>query len=235
MKVTRRSLLYLIRGFKHQFFPLGYSESGEDLIASYLIGNSKGRFCDVGAGHPVVGSNSYMFYRRGWNGVAIDLNEDLRTAWQVIRPRDLFICAAIGSKNSNVEFFEYKNDLRSTLSKQVEKYYSEQSISHIKRNINQITLNQVFETHFSDPGDVVLSIDIEGLEFEVLQAFDFSRFNPSLIVVESWSFPWSKHNPINKLLEDADYCLVAYSGLSAFYMKIEKMRKMIEKRPLIKS
>jgi len=49
-----------------------YSQFGEDQILDKLLPEKKGFFLDIGAGRPIRYSNTYLFYKRGWNGILID-------------------------------------------------------------------------------------------------------------------------------------------------------------------
>ena len=59
--------------------PKSYSQLGEDLvIMNHLqcLGknpNSKGFYIDIGAYHPLDGSNTYKFYKRGASGITVDI------------------------------------------------------------------------------------------------------------------------------------------------------------------
>lgn len=51
----------------------GFSQTGEDLlIAKFFPESDTGFYLDVGSGNPVIGSNTYFFYRQGWRGILID-------------------------------------------------------------------------------------------------------------------------------------------------------------------
>lgn len=212
----------------------GFSESGEDLIATYLLGESSGTYIDVGSGHPVVGSNTYKFYRMGWTGVAIDANTSLKAAWTIIRPRDLFIPILIGEKSGEVEFYEYENDLRSTSNEDVKRFYDQENRKYKTTLIQQKTLDQIFHDYVDHKLPVFLSIDIEGSELEALKSLSFSKYKPTLIAVESWDLPWKNDIKTKELLESAGYVLVAYSGLTAFYMPSNHVEKLLETRPSIR-
>jgi FkbM family methyltransferase len=210
-----------------------YSESGEDLIASYLLSTSAGFFVDIGAGHPVVGSNTYKFYRSGWSGIGIDANKELKTSWRFLRPRDKFIPVAIGNKKGEIDFYEYENDLRSTSSSTVQEYYEHQKRKFTKTRVPQETLNSIFDEHVKGLQPIFLSIDVEGSEYDVLNSLDFSKHRPNLIAIESWELPWNSASSVVSLMKKHKYELVAYSGLTAFYMPSRDVEKLLSTRPIL--
>lgn len=69
-----------------------YASHGQDLILRWLMeSTTHGNFLDIGAYHPIVDSNSYLFYELGWRGIAIEPNSNFQEEWSSLRPRDIFI------------------------------------------------------------------------------------------------------------------------------------------------
>ena len=88
-------LIEILRCLKHARGKKFYSETGEDAIVINYLNNETGRYLDVGASHPIIGSNTYFLYVRGWDGVAIEPIESYRKIWHVIRKRDKFVSAVV--------------------------------------------------------------------------------------------------------------------------------------------
>ena len=62
-----------IRNFKFFFKS---SQFGEEKKISKLFGkNFKGTYVDLGCFHPVRSNNTLQFYKKGWKGLNIDLNQ----------------------------------------------------------------------------------------------------------------------------------------------------------------
>jgi len=52
-----------------------YSLFGEDLKVKKIFQNKKkGFYVDVGAYHPLKINNTYLLYKKGWNGINIDVS-----------------------------------------------------------------------------------------------------------------------------------------------------------------
>jgi hypothetical protein len=62
------------------------------------------------------------------------------------------------------------------------------------RQVPAVTINEVLERHFPQGVDLI-DIDIEGLDFEVLQEIDFERFRPRLISVEVHGGHYAQKEP----------------------------------------
>ena len=62
--------------FKNNFFikKKTYSMDGEDLFIDNFFKNKRGLYVDVGAYHPLELSNTYLLYKRKWEGINIDIN-----------------------------------------------------------------------------------------------------------------------------------------------------------------
>ena len=83
-----------------------YSQYGEDtVIAKVFSGHEKGFYIDVGANHPIWGSNTYMFCKSGWSGICIDPHKAFASEYSTIRPRDIFLPVVISCVEGEVEFF----------------------------------------------------------------------------------------------------------------------------------
>ena len=53
-----------------------YAISNVDLIIDRIFANKKkGVYIDVGCNHPIKYNNTYLLYKRGWNGINIDLDK----------------------------------------------------------------------------------------------------------------------------------------------------------------
>ena len=77
------------------FFPKKtYSMFGEDLIVKdFFKKKKKGFYVDVGCYHPLEGSNTYLLYKRGWNGINLDINTLSIELFNVARKEDLNVNA----------------------------------------------------------------------------------------------------------------------------------------------
>ena len=63
--------------YRHKiFYPKqSYSCLGEDLIVNNFFKKKKnGFYVDVGSYHPFFWNNTYLLYKKNWNGINIDLN-----------------------------------------------------------------------------------------------------------------------------------------------------------------
>src|SRR4051812_40394323 len=92
-----------------------YSQDGEDMLIWSLLRGTTGTYIDVGAYHPVLYSNTYGLYRKGWKGIVIDANDRFRPLYRLLRPRDRFIHAAVGKEEKKRTYYRYADGAYNTL------------------------------------------------------------------------------------------------------------------------
>ena len=77
-----------------------YSMNGEDIFVNNYFKKKIGFYVDVGAYHPLELSNTYLLYKRGWNGINIDINSFSIDYFDYLRPEDVNINIAVSNKNA---------------------------------------------------------------------------------------------------------------------------------------
>jgi FkbM family methyltransferase len=198
-----------------------YSQYAEDLIIqSYFSRKLKnGRYVDVGCHHPRRGSNTYGLYRKGWSGILIDLEKTKVLANQLSRRRDKVILAAVSDTEEWMEIFSDKSYSTNTTIKKNQDSTNEQSIGHIKtQTLTNILNEQNFQKNFE-----LLSVDVEGVDLQVLKGLDLKCYQPQIICIENWNSKDGAsgilRSEIHQYLNDQNYELVAFSGLSTIYQR----------------
>ena len=67
---------FLKKMYYEKYVKKSYSISGVDLIIDRIFKKKKtGVYIDIGCNHPIKYNNTYLLYKRGWNGINIDLDE----------------------------------------------------------------------------------------------------------------------------------------------------------------
>ena len=185
-KTNPIKLLYILyHKYIKKFSKESYSFGGVDLLVNHFFRDKKeGIYLDIGCYHPKNGSNTYLLYKKGWNGINIDLDEASIDLFNSFRPRDYNKKIAISDYKGKTTLFTYhKRSAGQTIDSETAKLRSTQVKEEIEVECN--TLNSVIEeSHFKDKKIDFLSIDIEGAEVEALSKFDFKKYNPSLVVIE---------------------------------------------------
>ena len=196
----------------------GYSQFGEDLILAHLfaqIGINKPTYLDIGANEPRYISNTYYFYVRGSRGVLIEPNPYLFKKLKSIRSKDIVLNTGIGFKEiAEADFYlfpNYANGL-STFSAKEASHWEETGMKGIGKiavekiiKMPLIPLNNILNTYFSTNSPNFISLDVEGLDLEILKSLDFEKHQPEVICVETLGY--DEHQQGFKLIDIIDYVL----------------------------
>lgn len=164
-----------------------YGMQGEDLIVRELFkaelrAGKIGFYADFGAYDSRYGSNTYLFYQYGWRGICVEPNPNLQAQHRAIRPRDIFVGAAVGM-DGNGYWAESKLNQASSRVGFARSDFGPDFEEPLE--IPLVSLNRVF-SELLPTGTAIdyISIDLEGHELVALQSNDWTRFRPRVIVIE---------------------------------------------------
>ncbi len=198
-----------------------YSQDGEDILAGVFLRNPKGTYVDVGAYHPVLYSNTYSFYRRGWSGLVIDANQSLRPLYRFFRPRDTFANAGVAREVGEHAYHEFSDGAYNTFS-------DEEAVTRKAQNYPTYLRTRTLPLRplrdiIKDAGITqvdFLSIDIEGLDMEALESYDWDM-PPRVIAIEDNTFSVEKASlsPAYLFLTAKGYILGALAPRTLIFVK----------------
>lgn len=200
-----------------------YSQEGEDRILARYFGEKKnGFYVDIGAHHPHRFSNTYLFYLQGWRGLNIDAMPGSMSEFERWRPEDINIETAVSFQKQTLVYHIFNEPALNTFSK--EEALKKDGLRNYKITstveIETFPLSFVLEKYLpqNQPIDF-MSIDVEGLDFDVLQSNDWNRFKPGMILVESLnsSLELILQSPVFQFLKEKGYTLVAKSYNTLFF------------------
>lgn len=197
-----------------------YSQCGEDMVLRYLLSHIKksGFYVDVGCHHPRRGSNTYHFYKnKGWNGILIDLEPTKIYACKLLRWRDKCILAAVNDAPKLVTIYSPKEfSVLATIN-------PEATTSNFKAigTITSRTLTEILDSSLAPSNFELLSIDVEGVDLQVLKGLDFNKYKPEFICIEIWEaidgLNALLNSEINQFLNSKNFTLASWAGKSMIY------------------
>jgi FkbM family methyltransferase len=166
-----------------------WSQFAEDLLLAEILSHvsTAGFYVDIGCFHPVIYSNTYLFYRRGWSGICVDPSPTTAQEWRKQRPRDIMVTAGVGPTKASMLYFHFEDQPACNCLVRKEERTQAESIRKPDRvsEIDVLPLAALLEQHVTIGRQIdLMSIDCEGLDFEVLKSNDFDRFRPRVLVVE---------------------------------------------------
>lgn len=207
---------------------LSFSQCGEDLIVDYIFklrGISKPTYLDIGANDPYYLNNTAIFYQRGSKGINVDANPSCISKFLIERPKDTNLNIGIGAQKTESTFYIMKDSTLSTFSEVEFLKYKKSNKSKLidKKIINIHTLKDVLATYNDSIFPDFLSLDIEGLDYEVIKSIDFKVSSPKVICVEISEYSPTgsgrKKNEIVEFLIDKGYFEYATTNLNSIFVK----------------
>lgn len=155
-----------------------YAQGLEDMYLLRLFGlDHRGFYVDVGANDGIFVSNTYALYSRGWRGVCVDPNPVAFAALLRHRPEDKCVNAAIGDHPGIVEL-GWQGNITEGSAVRNDARPGERCQVQLK------TLTEVLREQGAPSEFELLSIDVEGMEHEVLLSLDWQAYRPRLIIME---------------------------------------------------
>jgi hypothetical protein len=171
-----------------------YAQAGEDRIIYFLFEMLGGvrdlRYADLGAANPVGHNNTYLFYTLGGSGVLVEADPAYGPAYEQTRPRDQVELAAIVPKRlrgqGTVQFHAMENPGWSTVSEDHLQAAASLGKGKVLRTLAVpcMNINDLLGKHFPAGQLDILSMDLEGVDGEVLEELYVERFRPKVVIIE---------------------------------------------------
>ena len=167
-----------------------YSQEGEDLVLLRFFDDArkrKGFYVDIGAHHPTRFSNTKLFYDMGWRGISIDPRPGFAREFLQSRPHDIAIEAAIAQKPGQLTYYMFDepalNGFDAKLSQDRDHHSDYRIIG--SQPIEMHRLDSLLEKNLPLHTNIdFMSIDVEGLDLEVIMSNDWQQFRPRFVLVE---------------------------------------------------
>jgi FkbM family methyltransferase len=184
-----------------------YSQNKEDLFILNYFGKFKGRLLEIGANDGVTLSNSKLLIDNGWNGVLLEPGLIYQSLNKLYPDGCVNVCAintGIGLKNDIVTFYEsgahIKNGsdrgLVSTTDYNETLKWRKSGVPFKETKIRLITYAELLK-QTNNPTFDFISIDAEGMDWEILQQIDLA--NTKCLCIE-----WNSDTDLYRLF--TDYC-----------------------------
>ena len=207
--------------FKHKNFlnKKTYSLFSEDLaILKFFKNKKKGFYVDIGCYHPTHINNTYLLYKKGWNGINIDVSQFSIDLFKFMRPDDLNYKCAVSETNKKVNLYYQKEHSQLTsINKLTAKKFIKGRLK--KKIINSYSLEEILSWgKYKDYEIDFLDVDVEGADLQVLKGLNFSKRKPKLICVEIHQKNFRKHK-IYRFLIKKKYKLIWQESFSFLFKR----------------
>ena len=166
-----------------------YATDAEDVVVKTIfnfLGKKRFSYIDIGANDPLEASNTAYLYNNGCRGICVEPNPDFIDELKKHRPEDTILNVGVAAEAGTLSYHMYENNSYNT--------FSENAVRH--REINKVkptgvcevqvmTLSQIIEEYSNGVYPDFLQIDIESMDYDVLNSCDFNKSSPTVICVEA--------------------------------------------------
>jgi len=202
---------------------LSFAQEGEDLILRrYFERRERGTYVDVGAHHPWRFSNTYWFYRQGWSGLNVDATPGSMDAFRRARPRDRNVEAAVAGASRTITFFAFDESALNTFDPAAVESAKAAGYRVVEeRELRTTTLAELLHEHLPGRRIDFLSVDVEGLDAEVLGSNDWDAFAPEVVLTETLDqgFGDVQASPVGRILGGHGYELLSKTVNTAIFAR----------------
>ena len=224
LKILIKKIKNLKRNILDSHSTKSYSQEGEDMILRRIFENHhQGFYIDVGAHHPKRFSNTFYFYKKGWSGINIDAMPLSMKLFNKVRPRDINIESPISNKKEMLDYYIFNepalNGFSRTISKERDNMEDYEIIN--TRELETNTLENVLDQHLPSNTPIdFLTVDVEGLDYNVLLSNNFTKYRPKVILIEilGKTFDGISTSEITKLLTGLNYSIISKTFNTVFFV-----------------
>lgn len=168
-----------------------YSQHGEDLLFAsifHLLGIKFPSYIDIGAHHPRNISNTALLYSRGSRGINVEANPYLYKKFLEDRPSDVNLNVGVSDKEGVLAFymiddFSGRNSFSKSVAEEFVRQYPAFSIREV-RPIPVTTIHAILDRYANGKCPSLLTIDVEGLDYSILNSMDLQKYRPAVICAE---------------------------------------------------
>ncbi len=207
---------------------ISYSQTGEDLIVKFIFGQlniAQPKYLDLGAHHPDFLNNTKIFYQNGSVGVNVEPDPFLIQQFNILRPDDINLNVGIGFHENGVlmDFFVMSDKVFNTFSKEeaqkIESYgtYKIEQVLQIKL----VPISHIL-AYFKSGSPNFVTLDVEGLDLEIIKTIDFKTFRPEVFCIETITYAEDKSErkitEIIDWMESKDYFVYADTFINTIFV-----------------
>lgn len=167
-----------------------------------------------------------MFYENGSRGINIEANPLLLENFKSYRAEDINLNIGIGGNDDKLDFYIMEDDTLSTFSKvEADLMIAKgKKVSRIKK-IELTTISKVLDEFTNGIFPDFLSLDVEGLDYQILKSINFDKSFPKVICVEAAEYSsigaGARRNELIDFLVSKGYYEYANTNLNAIMVKNE--------------
>ena len=191
------------------------------ILNAILSGVELGFYVDVGANNPTELSNTHFFYKKGWNGINIDALPGSMKKFNRLRRRDINLEIPISDRQEILKYYMFSCSFYNSFSEETAIKQKDRLIG--TKELRTEKLSVIFDKYLKNREIDFLTVDVEGLDFQVIKSNDWTKYRPKLIIVElnGHGIESVSENEISKFLAEKGYSFYSFSINNIFYIENE--------------
>lgn len=203
------------------------SQAGEDRILSFLFGSMGLRgitYIDIGANDPIICNNTYIFSSSNNKGVLVEPDPYYLPRIEKLRPNVKAIQAAVSTTDGEADFFIFDEPTVNTLSREealIRQRTGKYKLKETKK-IKLITIEKIIREHMNNCTPHLISLDVEGVDYTILNSFDFKTYRVPVWIVETCEYSENhikpKVQPIIDLMLEKGYFIYADTYINTIFV-----------------
>ena len=205
-----------------------YSQNGDDMVIACLFQQLRiyqPSYLDLGAYHPTDISNTALLYSRGSRGVNVEPVPALHREFVRMRPGDVNLNCAVAPRRGKLTMTMYLPKGGSGTFRPEWATKVGNPAKGVQVEVDTYTLDEILDVHTNGQFPHFLSIDVEGMDEEILGSFDFSRRAPVVIDVEAFCGS-DEAQRIRDTLERAGFFFLMRCGHNCIYVRNDQRERM---------
>jgi FkbM family methyltransferase len=179
-------------------------------------------------------------YVKRSKGVCIEPNPVLHNKLSQVRTRDVCINAGVAfdeRREADFYLFPYKAHGLSTFSKEEAEFWRTTGNENVGTfevekvmKMKLVDINDIIEEHFDNYPNFI-SIDVEGLDIQILKSLNFEKYKPDVICVESIGYlPGNKEvkdEESKEFMHDKGYFVYADTYLNTIFCRRDIYKALV--------
>ena len=187
-------------------------------------------FLDVGAAYPVKYSNSYALQKLSWSGLLVEPNPSLVPELESRRSDTVAlapVAVALSTGQQSLVDFGPLSSLESSATRDIYASLREKKIdAGLVEPVSTLTFSDLL-SRYSVPTEIgYLSIDVEGLDFDILRQFPFEKCSVAAITIEH-NLDLVLRGQIAEFLYELGYTRVCrrWSSIDSWFVRYDLVRQ----------
>lgn len=186
--ITDLTIMQAIYGRENVSYALwGFDILIRDILVRGGYDICKMSYMEIGACHPILGSNSYNIYLSGARGILVEPNPDLQNELKKYR-NDICVMEGVASQKGTLLYHQFDNMFRNTFDEKEAKDALNKGFKSVGTlELPVETLDNIIEQYNVDIENTFLSIQVMGLENEILRTFNYKKYKFPLVALALYS------------------------------------------------